>query len=101
VGTESAAEDVGGDHLGGFSAVGAAQSAFDVDPSESWGVTARAGGGKPPRHVVGKGGNRFSGGQRRGGDSAFDQFGAADLVIENQDFLVFDQESESGGEAAL
>jgi hypothetical protein len=50
---------------------------------------------------VGKGGNRFSGGQRRGGDSAFDQFGAADLVIENQDLLVFDQESESGGEAAL
>jgi hypothetical protein len=50
---------------------------------------------------VGTGGNRFSGGQRRGGDSAFDQFGAADLVIENQDLLVFDQESESDGEAAL
>ena len=40
-------------------------------------------------------------GQRRGGDSGFDQFEATDLVNENQDFVVFDQESESGGEAAL
>ena len=62
VGADSAAEDVGGDHLGRFSAVGAAQSAFDIDPSECWGVRARAGGGGPSRHVVGKGGDDFGAG---------------------------------------
>lgn len=54
MGTESAAEDIGGDHPGGLPAVGAAQSAFDVDLSESWGVTVRARGGQSERHSVGE-----------------------------------------------
>ena len=40
-------------------------------------------------------------GQRGSGDCAFGQFKVADLVNEDQGFVVFDQEPEAGVEAAL
>ena len=40
-------------------------------------------------------------GQRRRGDCAFDQFKVADLVDEDQGFVVFRQEPEAGFEAEL